>query len=248
MEENKRKVGVRGEMRVLAIGGAVIKTALDELKIITKRKLFDILIHNGGSLFHDFQLATEVLPYKSHSLERLLKNPELDKQASELIWFWIRNNEFAYFWNRDSTEDRYLAPKGSVTRLCEDMKIPVMVFTVLGGDFWHLYGSPWNDDWIAFAKKTHRDFKNLCDLMKNYEFHYICMGSAVIHPEVFTKALAIAKPKKFKADVVDFTPNQYRPETRVAKYGKYYQMTHKEFLEKWIKADDGIDIFTGEKK
>jgi hypothetical protein len=63
------------------------------------------------------------------------------------------------------------------------------------------------------------------------------MGSAVIHPEVFVKALAIAKPKEFQADVVDFLPDQYRPKTRVARYGKYHCMTHKEYLTHWLKKE-----------
>jgi len=56
------------------------------------------------------------------------------------------------------------------------------------------------------------------------------MGSAVIHPEVFIKAVAVSKPSKFKADVVDFL-DMYRPRTRVAKYGIYYQITHQEYLK-----------------
>jgi hypothetical protein len=51
-------------------------------------------------------------------------------------------------------------------------------------------------------------------------------------PEVFTKALAVVKPEEFKADVVDFLPNQYRPKTRVATYGKYFCMNHQEYLKK----------------
>jgi hypothetical protein len=234
-------------MKILAVGGAVIKTALEELKIIAGRGLFNVLIHNGGSLFHDFQLATESIKGHSYPLEDLIKNPDLNRKASELVWKWIRNNrdENAY-WERG--RESILGPEGSVTRLCETRGIRIMVFTVLGGDFWHLFDKS-SIDWGLFAFKTKKDFYDLCEIMrKEKEFHYICMGSAVVHPEIFTKAVAFAKPKKFRADVVDFLPNQYRPETRVSKYGKYYQTTHKEFLNNWIKCDDeGIDIFTGEK-
>lgn len=231
-------------IRILAIGGAVIKTALDELKVIADRGLFDVLIHNGGSLFHDFQLATELIDGHSHPLTELIKTPELNKKASELVWRWIRNtiSDVAYL---EKGREVTRAPIGSVTRICETRGVRVMVFTVLGGDFWHLYDQAIND-WGTFAYKTKKDFYDLCKIMRN-EFHYICLGSAVVHPEVFTKALSIAKPKKFRADVVDFK-KMYRPETRVSKYGKYYQTTHKEFLSKWIKCDDdGINMFTGEK-
>ena len=78
---------------ILAIGGAVIKTAYEEIKECARRKMFDVLIHNGGSLFHDFQRATEFdkLPTNSNSypLRLLLDYPELNKEASQLVWNYI---------------------------------------------------------------------------------------------------------------------------------------------------------------
>lgn len=106
------------------------------------------------------------------------------------------------------------------------------MFTALAADFWQLF----NDQWDIVALKTKRDFEVLCNIMKE-PFHYICMGSAVIHPEVFVKSLAIVKPKQFQADVVDFLPNQYRPKTRVAKYGKYHCLSHKEYLVNWLEIE-----------
>ena len=43
--------------RILAIGGHVIKTAGYELLRVIKANKVEMLIHNGGSLFHDFQLS-----------------------------------------------------------------------------------------------------------------------------------------------------------------------------------------------
>ena len=57
--------------------------------------------------------------------------------------------------------------------------------------------------------------------------------SAIIHPELFIKAIAVSKPTDFKADVVDFI-DMYRPRTRVSKFGTYYKMTHKEYLERLL--------------
>ena len=217
--------------RILAIGGAVIKTALDELKQAAQKKMFDVLIHNGGSIFHDFQLATELIPYHSHSLDALMINPDLNKDASELLWQWINENCVLHNFGKSGV----LAPEGSVTRICETNGIEVMLFTILGGDFWQLF----DDRWVMFAYKTKNDFNKLCCIMNEEEFDFICMGSAVIHPEVFTKALAVAQSKKFRGYVVDFM-DMYRPKTRIAKYGKYFKMTHQEFLEKWLLEGDKI--------
>lgn len=216
-------------MRILAIGGAVIKTAYDEIKEVAQRGLFDILIHNGGSLFHDFQQATET-PGHSYPLVDLLVDYEPNRKASELVWHWLKTG---------------FAPAGTLTYISQLKGIDVMLFTVLGADFWQLFDSHW--ELIAYKSKI--DFGILCGLMES-EFHYVCMGSAVVHPEVFAKALAVAKPKKFRGDVIDFKM-MYRPKTRIvqlAKSGRYWNMDHKTFLENWIRCDElGIDIFTGEK-
>ena len=217
-------------MRILAIGGTVTKTAYDEIKEVTQRGLFDILIHNGGSVFHDFQRATETLPSHSYPLSDLLLDYEPNRKASELVWHWIKTG---------------FAPAGILTTICNNSIYNVMLFTALGADFWQLFDSHW--ELIAYKSKI--DFDILCGLMKS-PFHYICMGSAVVHPEVFVKALAVAKPKEFRGDVVDFKM-MYRPKTRIvqlAKSGRYWNMEHKTFLINWLKSDDlGIDIFTGEK-
>jgi hypothetical protein len=172
-----------------------------------------MLIHNGASVFHDFQLATDKnlneRGITSYPLEELIENCDCNKEASELIWRYIDSDD---------------SPEGSITRLCQDMRIPTLMFTALGTDFWQLF----RDDWTGYAIRAKEDFDILCSRMRA-PFEFLLMGSAVIHPEVFTKAEAVVHPKEFTADVVDFL-DAYRPRTRVAKYGKYYKMTHKDFL------------------
>ena len=199
---------------ILAIGGSVIKTAYDEIKELAEKKMFDVLIHNGASLFHDFQRSTEKL--KSHSLDlgEILEDYKRLEKASKLVWVWLREE---------------YTPVGSLTNICQNRGIPVLMFTALGCDFWHLF----DNDWERIARRCWFDFKKLEAYIWRDEFHFISMGSAVIHPEVFTKALARIKPKKFRADVVDFL-DMYRPRTRVAKYGDYFCLSHKEYLDMWL--------------
>jgi len=208
---------------ILAIGGAVIKTAYDEIKECARRKMFDVLIHNGGSLFHDFQRATEgeKLPTDSNSypLRLLLDHLELNKKASQLVWNYIYSG---------------ISPANSLTEICQREKIEVLMFTGLGCDFWQIFKCA--TYWKKLGEISYLYFEKLCEIMSE-PFYYICMGSAVIHPEVFTKALSIAKPKEFRTTVVDFLPNQYRPKTRISIYGKYFVMTHKEFLVKWLRGE-----------
>jgi len=200
--------------KIIAIGGAVIKTARKELIEVIKSGQVEMLIHNGGSIFHDFQLATEKLEGHSHKLDNLLKSHEPNRKASELIWSWI--------------EGKIDAPKGSATYECQKRIIPVLMFTGMACDFWQLFDNRWD----LIGKKAKIDFDILCSALKS-NFHYVCMGSAVIHPEVFIKAIAVSKPTDVKADVVDFI-DMYRPRTRVSKFGTYYKMTHKEYLERLL--------------
>ena len=203
--------------KILAIGGAVIKTAKPELREVIIKDKIEMLIHNGGSIFHDFQQAIdENLKSHSYPIKDLLVSMECNRRASELVWDWL---------------DTKLAPDNSITKLCHEKNIPVLLFTGLACDFWHMFGD--QPQWSKLGSYTYGFFDNLVNRFEQDIFHYICMGSAVIHPEVFIKALAQAQLKhKFFADVVDFK-DMYRPKTRIAQFGKYYLMTHKEFLTQW---------------
>jgi hypothetical protein len=206
--------------KILAIGGAVIKTAREELLEVIKTKDIKMLIHNGGSLFHDFQIATDKsLVGTSYPLTKLLEDYSCNKEASKLVWNYL---------------DGKNAPEGSITRYCQDNNIKVLMFTGLACDFWQLYDFRWS----IIGRTTYTDFQELTMIMYN-PFHYILLGSAVIHPEAFIKAIAVARPKEFKTTVVDFK-EMYRPMTRIVPYGKYYQITHKEFLTKWLNGEINV--------
>jgi len=212
--------------KILAIGGAVVKTAREELVKVIQADEIEILIHNGGSLFHDFQLAVDPPPKGQHSypIKRLMDSR---KELS------ITNNRIRH-WFYTFGED---APNGSITYLCNQMDIPVLMFTGLACDWWQFS----MDDWSRLALQTKVFFQYLKERFEKEPFYYICMGSAVIHPEVFIKALALAGVHRetnwFTADVVDFK-QMYRPETRVAKYGTYHKMEHRRYLELWLKGKE----------
>lgn len=133
-----------------------------------------------------------------------------------IIWNWL--------------EGKDEAPEGSTTRLCNDWGIPVLLFTGHGCDFWHLFKG--SKSWSLLGEKMFYYFEQLRERLQ-HPFHYVCMGSAVIHPEVFTKAIAGNIKPEFTADVVDFL-DMYRPRTRISQYGTYYKMTHKEYFDKWL--------------
>ncbi len=212
---------MKGEKVILALGGAAIKTAWEEVKEVVQEGKVDMLLHNGASLFHDCQRATERIEGHSYPLETILKNVEILRPASMLVWEWV---------------EKSIAPSGSVTRLCSNNGISVLLFSAPGCDFWQTFGSFYQ--WETLGSIARYGFNRLVDRMKKPPFRFLSLGSAVTFPEVFTKALAVARPKRksFRADVVDFL-EMYRPRTRIAPYGSYYNMEIKEFLQKWMRGE-----------
>lgn len=194
--------------KIIAIGGAVIKTGTGE-HLKKRIKDIEMIIFNGGALFHDFQLALE--GHTSVPIKELTNSLKRIEYSSRYLWDWLKGKKEA--------------PKGSLVRLCKDNNIPVLLFTALGCDYWQMF----DNDWGLIGKRCKQDFEIFKKRTHKKPFHYVNMGSAVIHPEVFLKAIQGVK-HKFKADVVDFL-EMYRPRTRVAIYGKYYKMTFKQYME-----------------
>ena len=115
--------------KIVAIGGAVIKTARSLLYEIINNNEVEMLIHNGGSLFHDFQLSLDPPSDNQHSysLEQLLKDHSINQFTSDHV------NEFI----KNSILDN--APDNSITQLCLSKHIPVLLFTIAAQDtsvFW----------------------------------------------------------------------------------------------------------------
>lgn len=210
------------DKKILAIGGHVIKTARVELQKVIEAGRVEMLIHNGGSIFHDFQLAesTTLATRQIHSfpLDEVVSEPNIVRKASQRVWEWVCGSE-------------NYAPDNSITRLCQGYQIPVLMFTIPGADFWHLFKG--GDAWQEMGRAAFHHFSEL-RLRFRYPFHYVCMGSAVVHPEIFTKAISGINLPTFQADVVDFK-DMYRPSTRVAKYGHYYFITHKQYLTELLR-------------
>jgi len=194
--------------KIFGIGGAVIKTGAGEY---LKKNIDEVemIMFNGGALFHDFQLALE--GYTSVPIDELTKTTERIKDTSLYLWDWLRGKK--------------TTPEGSLAKLCEDKNIPVLMFTGIACDYWQMF----DNEWELIGANCKKYFDLLKTRLHEKPFHYINLGSAVIMPEVFLKALS-GSNQKFRADVVDFR-KMYRPETRVAPHGEYFQMNFKQFFE-----------------
>jgi hypothetical protein len=97
-------------------------------------------------------------------------------------------------------------------------KIPVTVHVAVGTDTPHTHPAA---DGAAIGAATHRDFRLLCSLVRSLDRGgvYLNVGSAVVLPEVFLKAVSVVRNLKYP--LADFTTvnfdflQHYRPKLNV---------------------------------
>jgi len=110
------------------------------------------------------------------------------------------------------------APNVSVLATCCGLDVPITVHAAIGTDIIHQQPTM---DGAATGELTFRDFKMLCEVCKGLTGGGVVLniGSAVILPEVFLKALTVArnlgaKAKGFTTAVFDMNMH-YRPTMNV---------------------------------
>lgn len=199
--------------KILAIGGAVMKTEARQYLWEVADDI-EMLLLNGGALFHDFQMALE--GYTSVPLDELNESMERIEFSCMTVCRYVSYN--------------VKPPQNSFVAEMRKRAIPVLLFTAPGCDYWQKFLI----DWSRLGKKIETDFMRLQTRLRFNKFHFINMCSAVIMPEVFQKAIQGISKDYIRADVVDFL-EMYRPRTRVARYGEYYQMDVVEYMKKWSK-------------
>ena len=118
---------------------------------------------------------------------------------------------------REILEGRYPHKDRSVLATAARLEIPVTVHVAVGTDVHHMHEGA---DGAALGETSYRDFETLAGLVATLEGGVIFnVGSAVILPEVFLKALSLARNlgnnvRRFTAVNLDFM-RHYRPTVNV---------------------------------
>jgi len=109
-----------------------------------------------------------------------------------------------------------------VSLLCQtyQSKIPLTAHLAIGADIGHFHAGC---DGAALGATSHTDFKLFCSIVKelNGGGVYLNLGSAVILPEIFLKAVTVIRNLGFPLE--DFTTanfdfiQSYRPNTNVVR-------------------------------
>ena len=232
---------------VAMLGGHVIKVGLGPLLIeLMRRHVITHVALNGSAAIHDFELAA--YGGTSEDVAAGLKDgsfgmaEETGRDMNAGIAEGARDGRgmgeaLAEYLRRRRT---LAAPEVSVLVACATLGVPVTVHAAVGADIIHQHPTA---DGAALGATSHRDFKRLAEALPALEGGGVVLnlGSAVVMPEVFLKALSIArnlhdgKPTGFTACDCDME-RHYRPRVNVVERptqggGRGIQLTgHHELL------------------
>jgi hypothetical protein len=219
-----RATGRRGVLAMM--GGHVIKVGLGPLLIeLMRRRVITHVALNGSAAIHDFELAAyggtseDVAAGLADGTFGMVEETGRDMNAA--IADGAREGRgageaLAEYLRRRRT---LAAPEASVLVACATLGVPVTVHVTIGADITHQHPSA---DGAALGATSHRDFRRLAAALPALHDGGVVLnlGSAVVMPEVFVKALSIArnlndgKPQRFTACDCDMQ-RQYRPRVNV---------------------------------
>jgi hypothetical protein len=215
-----------GKPVILGFGAHVIKVGLSPLVIdLCERGIISALATNGASLVHDFELAT--VGFTSEDVEAALGGgdfgvaEETGRTINEAVGEGL---EKGWGFGR-SLGEKLLALKPphldqSLFAAAARLGIPATVHVAIGTDIYHMHPA---FDGAAAGEASARDFRLLAGAVAHLGGGgvYLNVGSAVLLPEVFLKALSLARNlghpvRDFVTANLDFLQH-YRPTQNVVR-------------------------------
>ena len=211
---------------IVMMGGHVIKCGLSPLLIsLARMGVITGFVFNGASSIHDFEIA--LIGETSEDVSDNLQDGKFGmwEETGKLMNQAIRNGADEEIGMGEAFGKKLLeinAPYNEYSLLAMGINnnIPITVHVAIGTDIIHQHPTA---DGAAIGKASFTDFQLLTQSIIELEDGGVIMnfGSAVILPEVFLKALTIARNlghtvSNFTA--ADFDMNrQYRPLENVVK-------------------------------
>lgn len=235
----------KGKPVIAAMGGHVVKCGLNPVIIdLMKRGIVTALAMNGSTAIHDFEIA--LIGATSEDVQSGLEKgsfgmaEETGRMMNEALAAGARDGLGA-----GRAIGRYITEKGlphrdaSLLSRAYRLKLPATVHIAIGTDIIHQHPSA---DGAVLGKTTMDDFDIFTGVVSDLGGGGVILniGSAVILPEVFLKALTIARNRgravrNFTAAAFDMAA-QYRARQNVvtrpvASGGKgYYFVGHHEIM------------------
>jgi hypothetical protein len=252
-----RMVAARGAgaARILMMGAHVLRAGVNRQIIdLMERGLLDHIAMNGAGAIHDYELAR--IGATTESVARYIRSGEfgLWRETGELN-DWIREaaaeqSGLGENVGRRIAESDFPHRDLSVLAAAWKHSVPVTVHPGIGYDIIHEHP---NCDGAALGAAAMRDFLIFARSVERLEGGaMLAFGSAVMAPEVYLKALAMARNvahqegreiRRFTTAVFDLVPiegdiHQERPKTDPA----YYFRPYKTILIRTV-ADGGESFY-----
>ena len=238
------KAHARGRPVILGMGAHPIKVGLSPLIIqLMEKGVLQGVAMNGAGIIHDFEVAFAGMTSEDVASEIGEGSFGMAEETGRILNAAInQSGEKGWGLGRSVGEkiwkSRFRHRRLSITAAGARLGIPVTVHVAVGTDVIHMHP---HCRGAALGEGSHRDFRLFAALVSRLEGGvYLNLGSAVILPEVFLKALSLARNQghrvgNFTSVNMDFIPH-YRPLTNVVRRptlggGKGFHLTgHHEIM------------------
>jgi len=232
---------------IVMLGGHIVKTGLAPLLIdLMRRRAITHLAMNGSAAIHDYEIAR--FGATSEDVAAGLRDGTFgmaEETGRGLNEAFIRGMEMG--WGMGEAVARALVaepalvhPELSILLAAHQLGVPTSVHAALGAEIVHQHPAV---SGAAIGDTSHRDFRRLAASIEGLHDGGVVLnlGSAVIMPEVFLKALTIARnlnagqPTGFTTCDLDMN-RHYRPRVNVVQRptqggGRGYEITgHHEIM------------------
>jgi hypothetical protein len=211
---------------IAMLGGHVVKTGIAPVLIdLMERGAITHLAMNGSAAIHDYEIAR--FGATSEDVARGLKDGSFgmaEETGAGLNAAFVAGQKHGWGMGESvaralDAEPKLANPELSILLAAHRQWIPVTVHAALGAEIIHQHP---DTDGAAIGETSHRDFRRLAASCDDLHLGGVVLnlGSAVIMPEVFLKALTVArnlndgKPTDFTAADFDMQ-RHYRPRVNV---------------------------------
>ncbi len=245
----------RGSARILMMGAHLLRAGVSRHLIdLLERGLIDLVAMNGAGVIHDYELAR--IGATTESVARYVKSGEfgLWRETGELN-DWIREAGerglgLGENVGRRTSESGFPHQDLSVLAAAHRLSVPATVHVGIGYDILHEHASC---DGAALGAASYRDFLVFARKVESLEGGVLLsFGSAIMAPEVYLKALAMARNvahqegraiARFATAVFDLVPIQGDLKRELPKTDPgYFFRPHKTMLVRTV-ADGGESFY-----
>jgi hypothetical protein len=186
-----------GKMVAVALGGHVIKTGCAPYLIdLIERGVVKAIAMNGSAAIHDFELAFAGKTSEDVAAQLNGGNFGMARETADAFAVAAREGVLderglGHALGRYILDQDCAHPEASLVRAAYRAGIPCTIHVALGTDIVHMHPQV---SGAALGEASMLDFRVFCSVVSEFGGGvYLNLGSAVVMPEVFLKAVAVVR-------------------------------------------------------